>query len=138
MGLTIQISEITPPSIISPPPTPRPTRYACTEAASTGPSRSGRPGTPPDSGRSLTSRTAAVSGRPPSSSSSAAPNWAATTAPTAAMASSPATREIALLAPLATPALCCGTEPSTVLVSGATVIDSPSPNTSTAGSRSVR
>ena len=43
-----------------------------------------------------------------------------------AIASSAATREIWLLTPLATPALCCGTAPSTVFVSGATVADRPS------------
>ena len=98
------------------PPTPMPQRKACTEAASTGASSSGCPGTPPDSGRALTSRTAACCAEPrsraASRSSSAEPNCTATTAPTAAIASRPATREIALLAPLATPALCCGTAPS--------------------------
>ena len=78
-----------------------------------------------------------LSSRPASLRSSSALNWDATTAPTAAIASRPAMREIALLAPLATPALCCGTAPSTVLVSGATVIESPSPKTSTPGSSSL-
>ncbi len=59
-------------------------------------------------------------------------------APTTAIASSVATRAIWLLTPLATPAWCCGTALSTVFVSGATVADSPSPNTITPGRTSVR
>ena len=42
-----------------------------------------------------------------------------------------------MLAPLATPALCCGTALRTVLVSGATVIERPTPNSRIAGSRSL-
>ena len=73
----------------------------------------------------------------PSFSSSAGPYDAATTAPTPAMATRPATRAIALFTPEATPALCSSASASTVAVSGATVIDSPSENTSSAGRRSV-
>ena len=53
------------------------------------------------------------------------------------MASSDATRATWLLMPLATPAFSCGTAPSTVLVSGATVADRPSPETITPGSSCV-
>ena len=53
-------------------------------------------------------------------------------------ASSPATRAIALLTPEAIPALCSSASASTVAVSGATVADSPSEKTSSAGSRSVK
>ena len=94
------------------------------------------------SGCFLASSTArATSGRAaalPTSSSRRLPKDAATTAPTAAIATSPATRAIALLTPEAIPALLSSASASTVEVSGATVIDSPSPNTSRPGSRSVR
>ena len=52
--------------------------------------------------------------------------------------SSPATRATALLTAEAIPAWLGSTPASTVAVSGATVIDRPSANTSSAGSRSVR
>ena len=58
---------------------------------------------------------------------------AETIAPIAAIASSPATRAIALLTPEAMPALCSSASASTVAVSGATVIDSPSREDSSAG-----
>ena len=66
-----------------------------------------------------------------------APNWPATTAPRAATASSPATRAMALLTPEAMPALLSSASASTVAVSGATVADSPSAKSSSAGRRSV-
>ena len=75
--------------------------------------------------------------RPASRSSSAELNCAATTAPIAATASRPATRAIALLMPEAMPALDSSASASTVAVSGATVSESPSENTSSAGRRSV-
>ena len=59
------------------------------------------------------------------------------TAPSAAIASSPATRATALLMPDAIPALCSSASASTVAVSGATVIASPSANTSRPGSTSM-
>ena len=64
-------------------------------------------------------------------------NCAETTAPMAATASRPATRAIALLIPEAMPALDSSASASTVAVSGATVADSPTEKTSSAGSRSV-
>ena len=71
-------------------------------------------------------------------SSSVEANWAETTAPRAAIASTCATLATALLTPEATPTWRSSTESSTVVVSGATVIDSPSPKSSIAGSTSVR
>ena len=59
-------------------------------------------------------------------------------APTAAIVTSADTRAIALLTPEAIPALRSSASASTVAVSGATVIDSPSENSVSAGSRSVR
>ena len=50
------------------------------------------------------------------------------------MDSSPAARATALLTPEASPAWAGGTAPSTVAVSGATKMASPSPSTTTAGS----
>ncbi|NUS44275.1 MAG: hypothetical protein HOQ24_11380, partial [Mycobacteriaceae bacterium] len=47
-------------------------------------------------------------------------------------------RATALLTPLATPARRCSTAASTVAVSGATIAESPSPNTRAAGSTSMR
>ena len=111
-------SEITPPMTTSTPATIMPAPNAATEASTIA-------GDPPDSGGTV-------------SEPSSASKRAATTRPMTAIASSAATREIWLLIPLATPALCCGTAPRTVLVSGATVADRPSPNTITAGSRSVQ
>ena len=64
-------------------------------------------------------------------------NCAAITAPSAATPSSPAARAIALLTPEAMPAFSSSASASTVAVSGATVADSPSENTSSAGSSSV-
>ena len=58
-------------------------------------------------------------------------------APTAAVASRPATRAIALLTAEAIPALDSSAAASTVAVSGATVIDSPSEKTSSGGSTSA-
>ena len=63
---------------------------------------------------------------------------AETIAPTAAIAISPATRAIALLTAEAMPAFDSSASASTVAVSGATVIDRPSANSSSAGSSSVR
>ena len=74
----------------------------------------------------------------PSSSRSADPNDEATTAPTAAIAIRLATRAIALFTPDAIPALCSSASASTVAVSGATVIASPSAKTIRPGSRSAR
>ena len=54
------------------------------------------------------------------------------------MPSSPAVRAMALLMPLAVPALPSSAAASTVAVSGATVIDRPSENTSSGGSSSVK
>ena len=71
-------------------------------------------------------------------SSSAEPNCAETTAPMAATASSPATRAIALLMPDAMPAFDSSASASTVAVSGATVSESPSEKSSSAGRRSVK
>jgi len=97
---------------------------------------SGRP-----SGNRLAALTAAraagPSATPRSPLSRRDPNDAATAAPTAAVPSSPATRAIALFTPEAMPASC--SEPaSTAVVSGATVIASPSANTSCAGSTAPR
>src|SRR5581483_6821671 len=70
------------------------------------------------------------------------PDWSsrfelpATAAPTTAIPSSPATRATALLTPLAMPASFSCTSASTVAVSGATIIDSPTENPSTGGSSS--
>ena len=50
-----------------------------------------------------------------------------------ATASSPPMRETALLMPDATPTRFCGTEPITVVVSGATLTAIPNPSTITAG-----
>ncbi len=69
--------------------------------------------------------------------SARSPYCPATIAPTIAMPSSPATRATALLMPLAMPALLSSTSASTVAVSGATVIDSPTPKITSGGSRSV-
>ena len=95
-----------------------------------------------DSGcRSASCTALATSGRrsaaAPISFSSFEENDAATTAPTAAIATSPATRAIALLTPDAIPALLSSASASTVMVSGATVIDRPRPNTSSPGSTSL-
>ena len=65
-------------------------------------------------------------------------NCAAITAPIAATPSRPAARAIALLIPEAIPACSSSASASTVAVSGATVADRPSENTSSAGSSSVR
>ena len=54
------------------------------------------------------------------------------------MPSSPAVRAMALLMPLAVPALPSSAAASTVAVSGATVIDSPTENTSSGGSRPLK
>src|SRR5882724_1212763 len=51
------------------------------------------------------------------------------------MASRPAVRETALLMPEATPACDCGTELMMVVVSGATLIAMPRPNTTTPGKK---
>src|ERR1700675_2831732 len=55
-----------------------------------------------------------------------------------AMASSPATRAMALLTPDAVPAYVSGTAERTAEVSGATVIASPTPNTTTPGRTAFR
>ena len=81
-------------------------------------------------GRDLTASSSPLSRRDP--------NEAATTAPTAATATRPATRAIALFIPEAMPAFESSASASTVAVSGATVIDSPSPKSSSAGRRSPR
>src|SRR6185369_293223 len=60
------------------------------------------------------------------------------TTPNTAMASNPAVRDTALLIPDATPACSSPTELITVVVSGATVIDIPSPRTTTAGKKLVQ
>ena len=65
-------------------------------------------------------------------------NATETTAPRAAIAISPAIRDTALLTPLASPEWPASTELRTVAVSGATVADSPRPNTSTPGRIWVR
>ena len=78
-----------------------------------------------------------VSGTPASELSIDDVNVAATTAPSAAIASRPATRAIALLMPEAIPALDSSASASTVAVSGATVIASPSEKTSSPGSTST-
>ena len=75
---------------------------------------------------------------PATLSSSEEVNCAETTAPSAAIASTPATRATALLTPEATPTWRSSTESSTVVVSGATVIDSPRPKSSIAGRTSIR
>ncbi len=127
---------------------PRPTWNAPTEASSADSrteacTSSGTPCTDATaSGCFSASATAlATAGRAsaaaPTSFSSFELNDAATTAPTAAIATSPATRAIALLTPEAIPALLSSASASTVEVSGATVIDRPSPNTSSPGSTSL-
>ena len=74
----------------------------------------------------------------PSSSRRAEPNADATTAPTAAIAIRLATRAIALFTPEAMPALCSSASASTVAVSGATVMASPTEKITRPGSSSVR
>ena len=59
------------------------------------------------------------------------------TAPTDAVASSDATRATALLMPEAMPAFCSSASARIAAVSGATVIDSPSENTTIPGSTSI-
>ena len=115
-----------------PPRAPRPPRPPARPAPPPPPAAAASPRPPraPPPGR--------VSASAPTSSSSFDPNDAATTAPTAAIATSPATRAIALFTPDAIPALLSSASASTVAVSGATVIDSPNPNTSSPGSTSVR
>jgi hypothetical protein len=58
--------------------------------------------------------------------------------PRAAMARRPALRETAVLTPEAIPAWRCSTAPSTAVVSGATLIDIPSPKSTMAGKKSVQ
>ena len=59
-------------------------------------------------------------------------------APTTAIPSRPATRATALLTPLAIPASLSPASASTVAVSGATIIESPTEKTSSGGSSSVQ
>ena len=100
-----------------------------------------RGGSPCTSGRPSGSRLACAHGRargrpsgtPVRRRPASEPNEAAIAAPTAAVPSSPATRAIALLTPEAIPACERSAPASTAAVSGATVIDSPSANTSSAG-----
>src|ERR1044071_7620977 len=58
--------------------------------------------------------------------------------PNTAIASNPAVRDTALLIPDATPACSSPTELITVVVNGATVIDIPTPRTTTAGKKLVQ
>ncbi len=74
----------------------------------------------------------------PTSSRSDDPYDEEISAPTAAIAIRLATRAIALFVPDAMPAFFSSASASTVAVSGATVIASPSEKTSSPGSRSVR
>ena len=117
---------------------------SCDAAVNSACSPGGRPGTRSSASGWLfaSSTAAAICGLRaawlPSSSSSCEPNEAATTAPTPAIAMRLATRAIALFTPEAMPALLSSASASTVAVSGATVIDSPSANTSSPGSRSEK
>ena len=99
-------------------------------------------GRPCTSGRPSGSRLACADGgarrgaerrSPTDGWSRSAANEPAIAAPTAAVPSRPATRAIALLTPEAIPACEVSAPASTAAVSGATVIDSPSANTSSAG-----
>ena len=80
----------------------------------------------------------ALSATPRRRASSIEPKWAATSAPIAAVPSRPAIRATALLVAEAIPARRCSAPASTVVVSGATVSDSPSANTSTDGRSSEK
>ena len=83
-------------------------------------------------------RAAGDSLMPASRWSSVELNWVEMTAPIAAIAIRPATRATALLTPEAIPAFHSSASDSTAAVSGATVEASPSENTSSGGSRSVK
>ena len=136
-------NEAIPPSIASSPPIAIPTWNALTDADSSAACTRGRTA----GGAALASDTrvrffawvtacwtCGLSCAAGSFESIVLANCAAHTAPTAATASSPATRATALFTPEAMPEWWGGAPASTVAVSGATVSESPSPNTSTPGS----
>src|SRR5436190_2306090 len=147
-GFSIPSAEMRPPANIRAAPSPAASRNASREEVSIAlptVDRSERgsvcDSSPPARGRNFADETTCDPWpercAPASWSSRVDAKCAETTAPRTAIAISPATRATALLTPDAIPALCSSTAFRTVVVSGATVAERPSPNMTSAGSTSV-